>query len=474
MQWLRLLRPFSTNNAGHYKRPTSVLLADLDKCINELRQTTSLNAKLQILGRHTAVHAFLRLLYTSGPLNLTSASLSKTTNVNSCILDYEYVEDLLKDLETRRISGHQAIATYLRFMRKHLEYEELLHCILDKDFRIRLGPKSILSVVNSDTTGRASAIQSYSFALAKSLDEEQVGAYFTQSLTEKGESWFGSRKLDGIRCAAIINPVKQTVSLLSRQGKDLSRLPLGQKLLDELKQMNFLNFPTPFVLDGEICVFEEGKDNFSKANSIVMKIVRNSEEVEADAGALSFNVFDLLSMDEFAGKVDSRPFKERLGLLQKLKFSSDQFTLVKQERITSLSDLNQLRDRANQHGWEGVMLRRADSAYAGKRTNDLIKCKQFLDAEFRIVGFNASSMRIVEGGREREERLLASIDVEYRGGVVSVGSGFSLEERRRLLLEGDRLIGQQATICYFQESTSKASATPSLRFPVFKSLYNPI
>jgi DNA ligase-1 len=449
-------------------------LADLDKCINELRQTTSLNSKLEILGRHTAVHSFLRLLYGAGPLNLTSASLSKITNLNSCVLDYEYVEDLLGDLETRKISGHQAIATYRRFIRKHQEYEEILHCILDKDFRIRLGPKSILSVVNYDLQNDCANAQSYSFALAKSLDEEQVGAYFTQSLTEKGETWFGSRKLDGIRCAAIIDPAKEKVSLLSRQGKDLSKLPLGSKLLDELKQQNYLGLSTPFVLDGEICCFEEGKDNFSKANSIVMKIVRNSEDVGVDVDALSFNVFDLLSMDEFAGKADTRPFKERLALLEQSKFDSEQFALVKQERVRSPSDLNQLRDRAKTHGWEGVMLRRADSLYAGKRTKDLIKCKQFLDAEFRIVGYTCNAMRIVEGGREQEERLLASIDIEYKGGVVSVGSGFSLEERRRLLREGDRLIGQQATICYFQESVSKTSERPSLRFPIFKSLYNPI
>jgi DNA ligase-1 len=75
--------------------------------------------------------------------------------------------------------------------------------------------------------------------------------------------------------------------------------------------------------------------------------------------------------------------------------------------------------------------------------------------------------RVIVDGHEIEEEMLSALIVEHRGCQVRVGSGFTIEERRLYYREPERILGQQVTVQYFEETVDQ-DGNHSLRFPVFK------
>lgn len=57
-----------------------------------------------------------------------------------------------------------------------------------------------------------------------------------------------------------------------------------------------------------------------------------------------------------------------------------------------------------------------------------------------------------------------------KGNRVSVGSGFTLDQRRRYVDTPDGIIGNQITVRYFSESLGD-SGVVSLRFPTVKAVF---
>lgn len=455
------------------KMPVRQLLPALDALTSALRRTNSILEKKRILSDHPETHHFLRCLFTSGPLFVTSKSIEKDlthkTDVDfTHLFDQDVMlEDLLKKLARRSVSGHAAIKQVQALIAVHPTYAQLIKDIIDKDLRIRMGPKLILDAVGTDEDARLPV------ALAEDWKDEKIRAVLERSL-ERTETWFASRKLDGVRCLAVIErrDGKIEVNLRSRQGKSLDRLEsIRSGIADMLADHKF---DGRIILDGELCCFEGDihdldmvKENFRKAAGQVGKLEACPTE------KLTFVLFDMLRHEELTGV--GRALSERLATLSSIKPLShaDAHTVVlPQMRISSQTDFETALARSRQFSWEGLMVRK-DAPFLGRRSRDLIKCKDFVDAEFCIVGYKLGLMRTIVDGTETTQNLLSSITIEYKGSKVDVGSGFSFEERRCFKEMGDGLLGRMVTICYFEESSNKVDGKPSLRFPIFKSLYQP-
>jgi DNA ligase-1 len=116
---------------------------------------------------------------------------------------------------------------------------------------------------------------------------------------------------------------------------------------------------------------------------------------------------------------------------------------------------------------------RKDAPYQGKRSNDVLKVKQFYDAEYVVVDVQNGPFRVIVDGKEVEEDVMRNIVIEHKGYRVDVGSGFSLEQRRLYKENPDAILGKQVTIQYFEMSTNM-KGTESLRFPTFKAIYDGI
>jgi DNA ligase-1 len=71
---------------------------------------------------------------------------------------------------------------------------------------------------------------------------------------------------------------------------------------------------------------------------------------------------------------------------------------------------------------------------------------------------------------ETTEEVMTNVIIEHKGYDVSVGSGFSVEERRLFSDNPDLIIGKEITVQYFEESSNKDSEL-SLRFPTIKKIW---
>ena len=109
-------------------------------------------------------------------------------------------------------------------------------------------------------------------------------------------------------------------------------------------------------------------------------------------------------------------------------------------------------------GYEGAMVRIKDGLYENKRSKNLIKWKEFIDEEFKILDF-------LEGDGNRSG-LAARATMELRNGrTFSAGIIGNLDYCRQLLIEKDQHIGKLGTII-FQNYTPDGKP----RFPKFKCI----
>lgn len=325
--------------------------------------------------------------------------------------------------------------------------------------------------------------------------------------TTPGVYWLLSRKLDGVRCLARVTKDghgdgegsgKPMVTLYSRAGKVLDHLrDIRQEVL-ELASALYRLYPDlgTFYLDGELCILRSqprhgsgmaaasttaivppsslaatGMDDFRAALSIVLS--RPTEGLYTDAHRLCFFLFDLI--DPVA--LGQTLLSERLARLETAMGREQQqasshpphhrVQLLPQHRT---ADPLSFRSLLSEH-WEGLVIRK-DAPHLAKRSRDILKVKDFYEAEFTIVDWRVEPMMVVREGRHVKEPLLAAVKVQLAGNDVWVGSGLTLEERRRYAANPEGLRGAQVTVRYFQESSNqKNDRVRSLRFPTIKAIY---
>ena len=115
------------------------------------------------------------------------------------------------------------------------------------------------------------------------------------------------------------------------------------------------------------------------------------------------------------------------------------------------------------------MIRKNDS-YKGKRTNDILKIKTFHDDEYVVEEINFGPFRYIKEGKEIEEDMVTAVSIKHKGNKVSVGSGFTIEQRKLFYKSPMEIIGKTITVQYFEESKNQ-NGEYSLRFPVVKVIH---
>jgi DNA ligase-1 len=416
------------------------LLRDL---INELNRTNSTNDKVSVLSRYDDPFIKRVLLYTHHPLKqyyVTPKNLQKLSHI-SVDTDIDLFE-MLDSLANREVTGHDAISMVNGFIQKHKEYEDIILNILDRNLKVRMSE----SLINKVFPG---LIPTFDVALAQKFDEK------TMKLVTFDGSWYASRKLDGIRCIAIIDETGE-VKFFSRKGKELYTLG---NLVPPIKKLNLRNT----VLDGEVCIVDEqGNENFTE---IVSAIRRKDYTIENP----KYLLFDILKLEEFLAKEGKSPFSGRYNTLRKLVSENKELRVIEQIKLDSDKKFTDLQKTVKKNGWEGLILRK-NVTYKGKRTKDMLKVKTFFDDEYTVVDIEVGPFRIIRDGSEVTETVLTNVFIEHKGYKVSVGSGFSIDERRHYKEHPEDILGKTITVSYFEESMNQKGEM-SLRFPTVKHVY---
>lgn len=251
------------------------------------------------------------------------------------------------------------------------------------------------------------------------------------------------------------------------------------------------------VLDGEVCILQP-PERASKlaAKQLDAACTESSQDeteqtVVEDFAAVvglikrknftirepAFFPFDLVTLDEFtnwrsaeAHAAANRTFSKRLESLESLVsfFESDAREQKRQSLVRKLSQtvvsttacVEEMLATASQRGWEGLVLRQ-DAPYEGKRTSAIRKFKEWKDAEYTVQAITVTTMRLPIGGRFQEHKAMASIQIEHKGTRVSVGSGFTPDQRVEFANDPDKIVGKIVTVEYFDESKTTVGTSGS-------------
>ena len=207
--------------------------------------------------------------------------------------------------------------------------------------------------------------------------------------------WLFERKLDGIRCVAIRDG--SGLRMLSRN--DLSLNERYPELADALAGERCERF----AVDGEVVAFDGAQTSFGRLSQRKQRHVR-----------VFLYVFDVMWLEGL--DVRPLPLRTRKRLLRgALEFHGDiRLTPHRNERGEELFQ------EACRKGWEGLIAKRADSAYSTSRSKDWLKFKCDRSQELVIGGYTAP-----RGSREELGALLTGY---YHGGELryagKVGTGF--------------------------------------------------
>jgi DNA ligase-1 len=420
--------------------------------VRDLRATSSTIDKKAIIEDYChinntgAVFTKKILLYTYHPLwqyNITSDNLKKKNHLVARKNEYKNFFALLDALKSRKITGHDAIAAVNSFVEQYSEYEELIHCVIDKDLKTRAGDKIINKAIRDH-------IPEFSVALADKYEPK---------LVDWKDGWYVSRKIDGARCIAIVDSDGNT-TFYSRTGKEFDTLGVVR---DGIKNLGVTNV----VFDGELClVDDDGNEDFQG----VMKQLKKKDHTIPNP---SFKIFDMISHDEFYSKKGekNRPYSIRYNNLREVMRDNTCtcISVLGQELIKDDDHFGEWIGKAKEYGWEGLMLR-ADAPYKGKRSKDLLKFKSFFDDEYKVVDVEMGPFRYVKNGAECEETMLSCVMIQHKGYIVRVGSGFTIEQRQEFYQHPEKILGKILTVQYFEETKNQDGGI-SLRFPTFKILH---
>ena len=414
--------------------------------IEEMKATSSTNDKKSILQKYDS--PILRKLfeYVYSPFKqyyVTSDNLKKRQDLS--FDNYDDLFSLLDDLNERRVTGHSAIQSVNGFIEKNKEFADVIYDVIDRNLKTR----ATTTLINSVMPG---TVPTFDVALAEKFEGNEKKVNF-----DSGE-WWASRKLDGVRCLAVIDE-NGDIKFYSRAGNEF--LTLGV-LAEELKSLNLRSV----VLDGEVCIMKDG--GLEDFQGIIKEIGRKEHTIQNPM----YYVFDMLQTEEFNDQSGEIPLSTRLlqlGVFFSLHSDLKCVAPLVQIQVSSREHFEEMVADATNLGYEGIMIRK-DVGYEGKRSKNLLKVKKMHDAEYVVVDVENGIHRVIEAGREVEEEMLRAVMVEHKGNRVRVGSGFSIDQRRFYYQNPHEILGKTITVQYFEETTDQ-HGDHSLRFPVIKVVH---
>lgn len=278
--------------------------------------------------------------------------------------------------------------------------------------------------------------------LAKQADKVATGVF------DKIKYWYGSRKIDGVRCSFYWKDGE--VRTASRGGGDYDASTSFMRHNPKLIQ--FFEEHPDIVLDGEL--YKHGKS---------LQQISGAARLEKDTAGmdwLEYYIYDVMD--------STKTFEERLDILHditdelNLGFNPERewddgelkFQIVPQETVVGWANIQKLHDKYVGEGFEGIVIRDPSKVYNfGGRTNAMIKVKMYKDAEFEIVGYS-------EGLRPEDMVFVCKTKEGKEFEAKPMGPR---ELKWEYLDRMDEIIGKMATVKYFYLSDEGCPLQPVLK-----------
>lgn len=267
------------------------------------------------------------------------------------------------------------------------------------------------------------------------------------SVLEK-QWWYASRKIDGVRCLMFVKDGEIHTS--SRGGKNYDNSTYHITCNPKLKKF-MLDNPT-LILDGELYIHGYSLQTLSG-------LARLKKETDK-CDELQYYIYDVVDTN--------KTFEERLEILDHIKdelqldFEPNktfedgdlQIQMVPHVKVEGWVQIKKTHDSYVKEGFEGAVIRRPDKKYGvNKRTNDMVKVKEYQDGEFKIIGFSEGLrpedmvfVCVTEDGKEFEAKPIGPRELKH-------------EYLERM----SEIVGKMATVKYFSFSDGGTPTQPVLK-----------
>ena len=241
---------------------------------------------------------------------------------------------------------------------------------------------------------------------------------------------------------------------ISRQGKEFTGM---EHIIADVNKLSFKDM----FFNGEL--IRKNEDNLpDDENFQIGTGVINSDDT--DKTCIKFVIYEMLPKSEFLSGESKLTYKQRRKTY--LDPLAEEISTLGLENIevvplvyegTDKFKIQELLDKADTDGWEGLMLNK-DTKWKNKRNNGILKVKSFKHCDIICKD-------VVEGSG-KYKGTLGNIVCDYKGYDLGVGSGFTDEQRNYYWNNHNEIIGKVVTVKYKSEQRIKMVAY-SVQFPTF-------
>lgn len=341
--------------------------------------------------------------------------------------------------KAKRTTSEQVKLEYNSHLKK---YQDKGYKLLPSNIDLKDGPAVHAFVEEQMGEGVSDSNGFKKHMLAKQADKVATSVF------DKIKYWWGSRKLDGVRCSFYYKD--GVVRTASRGGEHYDYSTSFMR--NNPKLIEFFENHPDIVLDGEL--YKHGKS--LQQISGAARLEKTAEGMDW----LEYYIYDVMD--------STKTFEERLEIIHDIEielslgFNPEKswekgelpFQIVPQEKVSGWTNIQKLHDKYVNEGFEGVVIRDPSKVYNfGGRTNAMIKVKMYKDSEFKIVGFS-------EGLRPEDMVFVCETELGIKFEAKPMGPR---ELKYEYLNRMDEIIGKMATVKYFYLSDEGVPLQPVLK-----------
>ena len=278
----------------------------------------------------------------------------------------------------------------------------------------------------------------------------QLANVYNPTRVYPNSQWLASPKLDGIRCL-YYSPER---GLTSRSQK---LRYVGFEEIEQICELLRISSNLSF-LDGELYISGEKFD-------IISGIVRDTKDYDVAAKArVEFRIFAVGSIDAplMPAGLMYDLMRQALPGTGKVSYLPHSYIPNTPSAVQAETEAVRVSGRSLRGGTpsdEGIMLRNPTSVYAGGRSNNLLKVKNFVKSTFVIVGFGKGTGKFANS----LGNLLVRGMIDGMVVMGKVGTGFNDEERLDIWANQSSYLGRDIEVIYLGITPARRS----LRHPIF-------
>jgi DNA ligase-1 len=368
-------------------------------------------------------------------------------------LSWANFKQLAESLYRRQLTGHAARDAILLAMgvSTKSQWNDFYRRILIKDMRAGFSEKTVNTVAKKSKKPQY-AVPVFECMLAHDSQNHESKVEGTKLL---------QRKLDGVRVLTVVDYESRTVTMYTRNGKELANFPHINKVFED----HMDEIGRSYVFDGEV---------MSNTFQDLMKQVHRKDNVQSGDAVL--NLFDVVPLVEFKAGQSVMGQRQRINFLtnwQNIFADSGCIVIVPHvevnlDELVGKIEFQDFNKSMIEQGFEGIMIKDPRAKYECKRSTSWLKMKPFIEVSLTVTA-------VEEGTGKNEGRLGALVCEGVDDGkriVVNVGSGITDDQRIEFWdayqMDSKSMVGQIVEVRADAATRSQDSEDIwSLRFPRF-------